>query len=419
MTQVSGKRYTQHREHPEVRFAEKVETAYDIILDVALEDLEKDPYPFYKWVRDVCPVAYVPATGRVWVATWELCKEAGSHDAIFGPTKEAFEIVYGCPNVMSMTGSAHLALRNATAAPFRPKAVQSYREKGIREVAVRYIESIRSKGAADLTTELTEPISMRAVGDVLGFTDLDDATLRRWFYAYAELFVDYGRNPAVAERGREAKAEVADYLEKRILSIIGNPDGSALYRLFHDGMPEGQRRSLSDVLPTVGVLIVGGFQEPAHAISNAVLGLFTRPEQTARVAGEPAKWSRPTIEEGLRWISPFGMGEKLTTADFILGGVKIPANTEVALVIGSANRDPKRFAHPEEFDLDRPDQGNLSFGFGSHFCIGHTVARAIGEITVEEMFRRLPNLRPAPDRKPVVRGWTTRAAKCLPVVWDV
>ena len=408
----------QQTEHPEVRFANRIETAYDIVLDVPLEELEKDPYPLYQWIRNLCPVAYAPSTGRVLVTTWELCKEAGFNEAVFGPTVVAHETVYGCPNVMSMTGSAHLTLRSAAAAPCRPKPIQSYRESKIRATAARYIDTLRGRGTADVTTELAEPISMRIVGDVLGFVDVDDATLRRWFYTYAEYLVDYGRDPAVAERTRNVKAEVGEYLEQRRATIVERGDGSALFRLFHDGMPEGQIRSLDDMLPTVGVLIVGGFQEPAHAISNTLLGLLTRSEQTARVAADPSKWSRPAIEEGLRWLAPFGMTEKLTTADTRLGGVRIPANTEVGLVIGSANRDPSRFVHPEEFDLDRTDQGNQSFGFGSHFCIGRNIARTLGEIVLEEMFRRLPNLRLDTDKKPVVHGWLTRAAKHLPLVWD-
>jgi cytochrome P450 len=405
-------------EFPALRVAEKVETAYDIVLTIALEDLEKDPYPFYQWIRNVCPVAFAPATGRVLVTTWDLCKEAGLNDAVFGPTKEAHETVYGRPNVMSMTGKAHLALRNAAAAPLRPKAVASYRESKVRATAVRYIDAIRSRGSADATAELAEPISMRVIGDVLGFVDIDDATLQRWFYTYAAYLVDYGRDPVVAERATRVKAEVTEYVERRLPSIIESRDGSALYRLFHDGMPAGEMRSLGDVVPTVGVLIVGGFQEPAHAISNTLLGLFGRLEQAARVIAEPDKWSGSAIEEGLRWLPPFGMTEKLTTTDISLGGVKIPASTEVALVIGSANRDPARFDNPEEFDLDRANQGNMSFGFGSHFCIGHNIARTIGEIVLEEMFRRLPNLRLDPNRRPVVHGWLTRAAKSLPLVWD-
>jgi cytochrome P450 len=112
------------------------------------------------------------------------------------------------------------------------------------------------------------------------------------------------------------------------------------------------------------------------------------------------------------------MTEKLTTADVVLGGMLIPAGTEIALVIGSANRDERRFDDPDTFDLGRERTSNFAFGFGAHFCVGHFVARQIAQIAVEELFRRLPGLRLDPDRAPVVHGWMVRAAKTLPVVWD-
>ncbi|HKV19805.1 MAG TPA: cytochrome P450, partial [Mycobacterium sp.] len=342
--------------------------------------LEDDPYQFYGSMRTETPIVYVPETGRVLVTTWELCKDAGANDTVFGPTKEAHETVYGRPNVMSMTGDEHRALRNASRVPVQPKAVKGYYESGIRGTVERYIDSIRPKGAADATLEIFEPISQRVVGDVLGFADVDDATLSRWFHVYADYLVDYGRDQQVAERVTDVKAEVWAYLEARVRDLVKHPDGTGLDHLLRHGMPPGELRPIADIAPTVGVLIVGGFQEPAHLISNTLLGLFGRPDQVQRVASNPATWSRAAVEEGLRWLPPFGFTEKLTTEDVDLGGVRIPAHTEIALVIGSANRDPERFADPEIFDIDRTDQGNLSFGFGSHFCIGHIVTRAIGEV---------------------------------------
>src|SRR6185436_21102769 len=105
-------------------------------------------------------------------------------------------------------------------------------------------------------------------------------------------------------------------------------------------------------------------------------------------------------------------------ADVVIGGKMIPAGTEIAMVIGSANRDEARFDRPDVFDLHRDRVNNFAFGFGAHFCVGHYVARQVAQITLEELFTRLPGLRLDPDREPFVHGWMVRAAKTLPVVWD-
>ena len=401
-----------------VKRSEPVETALDIVVDIPLAELEADPYPYYVWMRDECPIVYVPETGRVWVLTWDLCREAGANDAVFGPTKAAHEQVYGKGNVMSLTGEPHRVIRNAVRAPVQPKQIAGYYESRVRGSTLRYLDEIRPSGQADATVEIFERICQRVVGDALGFGDLDDATLTRWFHVLADYLVDYGRDADLAERVLVVKGEIAQYVRARATELAAQPDGSALSHLLHDSMPEGQIRSVDEILPTVGVSIVGGFQEPAHLVSSTLYGLLTHPDQLQLVAEDPATWARPAIEEGLRWLSPFGMTEKLTTQDVVLGGVRISADTEVALVIGSANRDPARFDHPEAFDITRSDQGNLSFGFGAHFCVGHHLARALGEVILTETLAKLPDIRLDPDRPAMVSGWQARAPKPLPVTWS-
>lgn len=381
-------------------------------------DLEADPYPLYAWMRREQPIAWVPETERLWVTTWDLCAEAGAADEIFGPTTDVHALVYGLPNVMAMSGEEHRRARAPLDARFRPRAVRGYVETILRPTAARYIDAIRDQGSADLTGEVLEPISARAVGDVLGLDDVSDETLLRWFRGLAAYLVDQGRgDPTIGAHAGVIKAELRDYLDTRIDQVGRGHDGSTIAHMAHDGMPDGHVRSADEILGTMGTMIVGGFQEPAHGIANALLGLFSRPEQAASVAAAPEKLSPATVHEGLRWIPPFNMTEKRTTEDVVLGKL-IPAHTEIALVIGSANRDERRWEHPDVFDLYRDRANNYAFGFGAHFCVGHFVARQIAEVTVEELFLRLPGLRPDPDREPVVHGWFVRAAKMLPVVWD-
>jgi aromatic O-demethylase, cytochrome P450 subunit len=290
-------------------------TAAGIVHDVALEVLEDDPYPTYAWMRRHRPVAFVPETGRVWITTWDLCDEAGRNDKVFGPTSEVFHAVYGNPNVMSLSGPEHLAHRAALNACFRPRAVNGYREHILRATAVRYIDAIRDQGQADANSEILERISMRAIGDVMGFTDVHDDILIRWFRGFAAYLVDFGRSSEVAEHGRAIKAELAADLRTRLDSLAAHPDGSTVSHLLHDGMPDGTTRGIDEIIGDIGVMIVGGFQEPAHGAANSLHGLFTRPEQAARLRADPSAWSAAAVEEGLRWLAPFGMTEKLTTAD--------------------------------------------------------------------------------------------------------
>jgi cytochrome P450 len=394
--------------------------ATDAVVDARLADIEADPYPLYAWMRREQPIAWVPETERLWITTWDLCAAAGAADEIFGPTSDVHELVYGLPNVMAMSGEEHRAARAALDARFRPRAVNEYVETIVRPTAVRYVGAVRSRGRADLTGEVLELVSSRTVGDVLGLDDVPDETLLRWFHGLGAYLVDLGRgDPEIGAHAAVVKAELREHLAGKVDGLRGRPDGSTISHMIHHGMPEGRVRSVDDIVGTVGTMIVGGFQEPAHGAANALLGLLGRPEQAAAVAADPRGLSAAVVHEGLRWIPPFNMTEKLTTADVVLGGTLIPCGTEIALVIGSANRDGRRFADPDTFDLRRERTNNFAFGFGAHFCVGHYVARQIAQVAVEELFLRLPGLRLDPDREPFVHGWMVRAAKTLPVVWDV
>jgi cytochrome P450 len=394
--------------------------ATDTVVEVPFAELEDDPYPLYAWMRREQPIAWVPETERLWLTTWDLCAEAGSADEIFGPTRGVHELVYGLPNVMAMTGEEHRQARAPLDARFRPRAVNDYIETLVRPTIVRYIDAVRDRGSADLTAEVLEQISSRVVGDVLGLEDVSDETLLRWFHGLAAYLIDLGRgDPSIAEHAAVIKSELREYLAEKIDLLRAQADGSTISHMIHHGMPDGQVRSADQILGTFGTMIVGGFQEPAHGAANTMLGLLGSPEQARAVAADPDRWSGVAVHEGLRWIPPFNMTEKLTTADFVIGGKLIPAHTEVALVIGSANRDETRFENPDTFDLTRPRLNNFAFGFGVHFCVGHFVARQVERVAVEELFSRLPGLRLDPDREPVVHGWMVRAAKTLPVVWDV
>ena len=394
-----------------------VTLATDIVMDAKLADLEANPYPTYAMMRRDCPIAFVPETGRLWITTWDLCAEAGNNYEIFGPTQEAFTRVYGQPNVMSLAGEAHLAARRPLDARFR-RGRQRLAENIIRPIAIRTIEAIRGRGAAELSSEVLEPISLRAIGDVMGFADVDDDTLSRWFQCLGRYLVDFGRDPAIATTGEAVKREIRVYLEQHAGRHRAAHDGSTLAHMFRDGLPDGEIRKIDEIIGTVGVMIVGGFQEPAHGTANTMLGLLSNPGQAQAVANSPQTHSAEAVKEGLRWIAPFGMTEKLTTRDVVLGDLLIPAGTEIALVLGSANRDERRFDEADRFDLHRSNKAHASFGYGAHFCVGNYVARQLAQICVEELFRRLPGLKLDPQREPAVHGWAVRAAKSLPVIWE-
>jgi cytochrome P450 len=105
--------------------------------------------------------------------------------------------------------------------------------------------------------------------------------------------------------------------------------------------------------------------------------------------------------------------------DADLSGVALAEGVQIGLCVGAANRDDRRFADPDRFDIFRPKQSHLAFGAGAHFCAGTWVSRqTVGRIVVPMLFERLANLRLCDDAPPLIRGWVFRGPVSLPVRWD-
>ena len=163
------------------------------------------------------------------------------------------------------------------------------------------------------------------------------------------------------------------------------------------------------MLPSLKVAILGGMQEPGHAAGTVLAGLFAEPDQLAEVGTDPAATLTAAVDEGLRWVAPIGTQLRTAARDVGLGGVTIPAGASVSAVLGSANRDDAVFTDPDRFDLHRPGKGMAAFGFGKHFCSGHSFARHQMRIALTVLLERFPQVCAEPATTIRFRGWEFRA----------
>jgi hypothetical protein len=333
--------------------------ATEVVHDVSLDVLEADPYPTYAWLRENQPIAWVPEAGRVFVTTWELCDQAGNDDEVFEPAKDIFNTVYGDPNVISLRGSGHREMRNALNPPFRPRAVAGYRDSHLRKVAAEYVEAVRPNGRAEASSEILEPISQRTVGDVLGFTDVDDATLSRWFKQYGAYLVDFGRSEAVAAQGRSAKAEVIAYLERRLR-----------HRAFDDARPAldhlRRRHALALVTNGASCLQREKLAGCGLAASAAAQG---NPHSTVRTsAGYPSREALDRLNLAVEWavfLPIDGTRDSIAHAQ-IVDGNQMLVETRSGVILAVDMKTGQRqwsFAFPHRYATPYPAAVNSKFVF--------------------------------------------------------
>lgn len=385
------------------------------------ENLYNDPYPIYARLRREEPVAYFEGTHEYFVTRFDDCRTVGSTDRIFGPSGSADRPearVMGMPNVLTMSGEEHACLREGIDFNLSQERVRTYVDRLTRPVVQRFIDGIKEKGEANLTTELFEPISVRCIGDVIGLTETSNENLVEWFYAMALGLQNVSNDPAVWDRLDAALADIDRQLGTLYEEALARPNHTLMSHVMHGGMPEGKARSLKEISPTMRVIILGGLQEPGHAAANACAGLLSNPEQAKVMAESPDEHAMRAFDEGLRWIAPIGVTPRVSKEDFEIAGTVIPAGSSVAIVMGSANRDETRFENADAFDMFRKKKQHVTFGFRPHFCSGHYLSRAMGEIALQEVFKQLPNLRLDPDQEVKAKGWRFRGVNVLPAKWD-
>jgi cytochrome P450 len=166
------------------------------------------------------------------------------------------------------------------------------------------------------------------------------------------------------------------------------------------------------------LLLAAGSGTTWKQMGTTLTALLQRPDMLEAVR-QDRSLLRPAIEESVRWMPTDPMFSRWVVRDTELGGVKLPAGSVVHMNLGAANRDPKRWENPDEYDIFRPMRPNLGFGQGAHICLGMHLARAEITVAIDALLDRLPNLRLDPDAEPPrFIGLYERGATAIPVLFD-
>ena len=385
--------------------------------EISVEQLENDPYPVFERLRREAPVAWIPALEANVASTWKECWEIASDFENFGGTTDpANEHVFGRPNVLSVDGDLHAGLRAMIDPQLRPRAVNRYIEDLARPIARRYVAELPGRGPAELMAQYFEPVSVRALGDLLGFADIDSDTLRHWFHDLSTGFANKALRPEGFAVSDAVTTEIKKVVDAKLVRLSRQPDDSSLSHWLHDGMSEGQTRAPEYIYPTLFVILLGGQQEPGHGAGSTLLGLLSRPDQLRRVA-EDKTLVPQAVNEGLRWCAPIWttLGRS-PFQDVERAGRKLAAGAHILLAYGSANRDEAEFERPGEFDIDRPRHPHMAFGTGKHACAGSSFAPNIIRIALEELLGAYPSIELDQDKASPMWGWIFRGPRELNVL---
>lgn len=379
-------------------------------------EVHENPYPFYERLRAEAPV-YRNDELDFWALARHADVLAAFKDAKRFSNRFGVSIDpsgYG-PNArigtsfLAMDPPEHTRMRGLVSKSFTPRRVREM-EPRIREIAVTHLDRLVGAGTFDVITEFAGQFPMDVISEMLGVPEADRTALRSW----ADLLVhrDEGVMDVPAE-GARAFGKIIGYFRELIIDRRKHPGDDLLSAMFQ---LENEEDHLSDseLQGFCNLMIVAGNETTTKLIANALYWLDRNPGQRARVASRSAGMAH-WVEETLRYDNSTQMLARNLAEDVTIAGQRLAKDAKILLLVGSANRDESVFERASEYDLMRDCSQMLSFGQGTHFCLGAALARLEGAVSLEEWWKRFPDYRIEQDGIARVHSVNVRGFANLPV----
>jgi cytochrome P450 len=305
----------------------------------------------------------------------------------------------------------HARMRSLISSVFTPRRVAALEptiEQAVEALLARIAEAGADGATVDLMDDFAYRLPVSVICDLLGIPPEDRETFRLLATRLATV-LDYVDDLSRLDGADAAWLELELYFGGLLAERRRQPQDDLVSALIAVSDADESRLSGAELVCNLALLLIAGFETTANLFGNGVRLLFEHPEVGVRLRGGEVPYAG-FAEEVLRYDSPVQMTTRIALTDGLrVGDVEVPAGTEVALMIGAANRDARRYEDPERFDPTRAKTGALSFGAGPHFCLGSVLARTEAAIGFPRLLERFPALAPAgePTRNQrfVLRGY--------------
>src|SRR5438270_4775772 len=277
----------------------------------------------------------------------------------------------------------HTRMRRLVAAAFTPRAVEALREPAA-ELARELLEPLTESGEMELLYDFAQPYSIAVICRMLGVPLDRHRDLLDWSHRMVKMY-EFDVPVEAAEAANRAAAEFRDYVLELIRERRAKPRDDMVTALV-EARVDGGRLSDDEIVSTVIVLLNAGHEATVNTLGNGTLAFAHRPDQWRRVVAGDVLAS-DAVEEMIRFDPPLQLFERWVLTDgFTIGEVAVPSGAKIAMLFGAANRDPRVFAEPEDFDVGRENATqHIGFGGGIHVCIGAPLARIELEASVNAL----------------------------------
>ena len=390
---------------------------------VALSGTEflRDPYPFYDDVRSRGRVA----RGRmIWpTADYTLCREILRDNRFIkaedgGPDAPLLARMAGArsdpavahplqpPSMLALDPPEHTRFRSLVSKAFTVRAIEKLRPR-IEAVTSELLDTASAGETLDVVHDFAGPLPVTVISEILGIPVADRAEFRALGSDMAKMIdLDLSRRDYVD--AMNALRALNAFFDVHIERVRRDPGDDILSQLVHVEI-DGDRLSDHELKATAILLLVAGFETTVNLIGNGTMLLLDNPDQLKLLLDDDSLWPN-AVEEMLRIDPPVQYTGRVATQDLEIDGVAFPRKRMVAVLIGGANNDPAMFPDPRRFDVTRDNaRDQLAFSAGIHYCLGASLARLEGQVALQTLFTRYPDLervgQPVRRRTRLLRGY--------------
>jgi cytochrome P450 len=371
----------------------------DVYYDPYDVELNADPYPMFKRLRDERPLYYnethdfyaLSRFADVNAALIDKDTFSSARGAIIELIKANIEIPPGV--LIFEDPPVHTMHRKLLSRMFTPRKISALEEK-VREFCRRSLDPLVGTGRIDFIADLGAQMPMRTIGMLLGIPEEEQEAVRD--FANDQMRTEEGKPMQVSAESLASGELFEKYVDWR----AENPSDDIISELlnveFEDETGTLRHLTRAEVLTYINVVSGAGNETTTRLIGWAGKVLSEHPDQ--------------------RYEPPAPHVARYVTRDIEFHGTTVPAGSAMMMLIGAANRDHRQFAPDGDvFDIHRESKPHLAFSVGTHFCMGSALARLEGRIALEEILKRFPEWEAdASDAKlsptSTVRGWESMPA---------
>lgn len=365
-----------------------------------------DPVRLHASIREAAPAVWVPK-----YQAWFVGRDAEVREALTDWRR--FSSAYGVglrdiqrdgswqrPSViLEVDPPDHTVTRRVLNRILSPTAMRAMRDE-FERFAVALVDELVGRRTFDAIEDLAWRFPATVLPDAVGLMPEGRDHLMRYSAMYFNNRIPGNR---LAEQSTAAaeKAHSLDWVATACRRERLEPGrfGDQIYAAADAGEID-----LDTASTLVRTFLGGGVDTTVLGLGSAIMLLATNPQQWEKLCGQP-DLARAAFDETLRLMPPAPMVGRTTTGATELGGVALGAREKVFLLVGAANRDPRRWDDPDEFDITRTAAGQLAFGLGPHFCVGHAVARLEAEVVLAALIERVERIEICGDQVPELNNW--------------